>query len=193
MFLFLHKNIFCGYSLNMPWRGFSNEYIATEKALFSPQKMLISFLFLHKNICCGYSLEAPQQGTSNEYPQHVFNGKIRKIYCWYPFLSVITTTCFCVERWNIFIWMPVWYEAMMSYACGYFLWRFRFTCTVYSGFLLVVILSSNIHSLFKWRAKALISGVIPQRHFYIAFLTLVLLNLNIHCLSKQCRSRSVSF
>ena len=35
------------------------EYIVTDKALFSFQKMLISFLFLHKNIYCGYSLEAP--------------------------------------------------------------------------------------------------------------------------------------
>ena len=46
--------------------------IATDKALFSIRKMVISFLFLHENICCGYSLEVPQRGTSNEYPQHVF-------------------------------------------------------------------------------------------------------------------------
>ena len=25
-FLFLHKNIYCGYSLAAPWRGTSNEY-----------------------------------------------------------------------------------------------------------------------------------------------------------------------
>ena len=35
-------------------------FTATDKALFSSEKMLISFLFLNKNICCGYSLEAPR-------------------------------------------------------------------------------------------------------------------------------------
>ena len=32
-FLFLHKNICCGYSLEEPWQGASNEY---PQHLFSP-------------------------------------------------------------------------------------------------------------------------------------------------------------
>ena len=51
---------------------------AKDKALFSSEKMLISFLFLHENICCGYSLEAPQPGASNEYPQHMFSWRNKK-------------------------------------------------------------------------------------------------------------------
>ena len=45
-----HKNIHvcCGYSLESPRQGDSNEY---------PQ--------LHKNICCGYSLESPRRGDFN--------------------------------------------------------------------------------------------------------------------------------
>ena len=62
--------------------------IATDKALFSSEKMLISFLFLHENICCGYSLEAPRRGASNEYHNVCFHGEIRKILCGYPLLSV---------------------------------------------------------------------------------------------------------
>ena len=40
-FLFLHENICCGFSLEVP---------------------------LHENVCCGYSFEVPWRGTSNEYP-----------------------------------------------------------------------------------------------------------------------------
>ena len=58
------------------------ESIATDRALFSSEKMLISFLFLHENKCCGYSLEAP--GTHNIS----FRGEIRKVLCGYPLLSV---------------------------------------------------------------------------------------------------------
>ena len=43
-FLFLLKNIDCGYSLEPP----------------------------RKNIDCGYSLEPPRRGGSNEYPQSMF-------------------------------------------------------------------------------------------------------------------------
>ena len=62
--------------------------IATDKALFFIQKMLISFLFLHENICCGYSLEAPRWGASNEYHNICFRGEIRKLLYGYPLLSV---------------------------------------------------------------------------------------------------------
>ena len=55
----------------LSWR-LNMKYIATDKALFASEKMLISFLFLYKNIRCGYSLEVPRRGTSNEYPQHMF-------------------------------------------------------------------------------------------------------------------------
>ena len=58
--------------------------IATDKARFSSEKMLISFLFLHENICCGYSLEAPRQGASNEYPQHMFLCRNKKNIIWIP-------------------------------------------------------------------------------------------------------------
>ena len=48
IFLFLNKNICCGYSIKTCC-GYSLE-----------------------NICCGYSLEVPQGSTSNEYQQHMF-------------------------------------------------------------------------------------------------------------------------
>ena len=60
--------------------------IATDKALFFIQKMLISFLFLNKNICCGYTLEAPRRGASNEYPQHMFSSRNKKNIMWIPTL-----------------------------------------------------------------------------------------------------------
>ena len=63
-------------------------FITTDKVLFFIRKMLISFLFLQENICCGYSLEAPRRGASNEYHDICFRGKIRKILCEYPLLSV---------------------------------------------------------------------------------------------------------
>ena len=58
--------------------------IATDKALFFIQKMLISFLFLNENICCRYSLEAPRWGTSNGYPQHMFSLRSKKNIMWIP-------------------------------------------------------------------------------------------------------------
>ena len=51
LFLFLLKNIDCGYSLEPPHRGGSNKY----------------------------SLEPPHRGSSNEYPQSMFRTEIRKI------------------------------------------------------------------------------------------------------------------
>ena len=51
IFLFLLRNIDCGYSLELPRRGGSNEY---------PQSVY------------GYSLEPPRRGSSNEYPQSMF-------------------------------------------------------------------------------------------------------------------------
>ena len=61
---------------------------ATDRALFSSEKMLISFLFLNENICCGYSLEAPQRGASNAYHNICFRGEIWKILYGYLLLSV---------------------------------------------------------------------------------------------------------
>ena len=55
VFLISAQNIDCGYSLELPRQGGSNEY---------PQSI--------QNIDCGYSLELPQQGGSNEYPQSMF-------------------------------------------------------------------------------------------------------------------------
>ena len=49
IFHFSAQNIDCGYSLEPPRRGGSNEYID-----------------------CGYSLEPPRRGGSNEYPQSMF-------------------------------------------------------------------------------------------------------------------------
>ena len=63
-FIFLLKNIDCGYSLETPRRGGSNEYL---------QSMFLS----RKD--CGYSLETPRRGVSNEYPQSMFLGRNKKI------------------------------------------------------------------------------------------------------------------
>ena len=52
--IFLHKNICCGYSLEAPCRGTSNEY---QQHMFSWRNK--KNIFLHKNLYCGYSLEAP--------------------------------------------------------------------------------------------------------------------------------------
>ena len=51
-FLFLHENIHCGHSLEVP--------------------------FLHENIYCGHSLEAPWKGASNECPQCMFSWRNKK-------------------------------------------------------------------------------------------------------------------
>ena len=56
-FLILNKNICCGYSLEAPWRGASNEL---------------------------YSLEAPQRGASNEYLQHMYLSRNKKNIMWIP-------------------------------------------------------------------------------------------------------------
>ena len=68
IFLFLNKNICCGYSLKVPLRGTSNEH---------PRPM-----------CFGYSLELPLRGTlevplrdtSKEFPQHMILLKNKKKY-----------------------------------------------------------------------------------------------------------------
>ena len=52
--IFLHKNICCGYSLEVPRQGASDEY---QQHMFSWRNK--KNIFLHKNLCCGYSLEAP--------------------------------------------------------------------------------------------------------------------------------------
>ena len=57
IFLISAQNIDCGYSLEPPRRGGSNEY---------------HNLCFEQNIDCGYSLEPPRRGGSNEYPQSMF-------------------------------------------------------------------------------------------------------------------------
>ena len=59
IFLIFAQNIDCGYTLEPPQRGSSNEY---------PQSI----------IDCGYTLEPPQRGSSNEYPQSMFWSKNKK-------------------------------------------------------------------------------------------------------------------
>ena len=56
-FLFLHENICCGYSLEAPCRGASNEY---------------------HNICFCGEIRKIWRGTSNEYPQHMFLWRNKK-------------------------------------------------------------------------------------------------------------------
>ena len=58
IFLIFAQNIDCGYTLEPPRRGGSNEY---------PQ-----------SIDCGYTLEPPRRGGSNEYPQSMFWSKNKK-------------------------------------------------------------------------------------------------------------------
>ena len=52
IFLFLLKNIDCGYSLEPP-----RVYI---------------YIYIYIYIYSGYSLEPPRRGSSNEYPQSMF-------------------------------------------------------------------------------------------------------------------------
>ena len=92
----------CGTLYWSTWKNTSKEIfqakyfsIATDKALFSSKKMLISFLFLHKNIGCGYSLEAPHWGASNEYPQPMFSWRNKINIMWIPSLicSYVFSIC----------------------------------------------------------------------------------------------------
>ena len=75
--LFFQGNICYGYSLEVPHRGISNEYLQhmfwgrNKKDINTFQLEEKCCIFL-RNICYGYSLEAPRRGTSNEYPQHKF-------------------------------------------------------------------------------------------------------------------------
>ena len=64
--LIFAQNIACGYPLEPPRRGGSNEY---------PQSM---FWSIAQNIACGYPLEPPRRGGSNEYPQSMFWSKNKK-------------------------------------------------------------------------------------------------------------------
>ena len=62
-FLFLHENIYCGYSLEAPYQGASNEY---PQHMFSGRLTKALLMSTH-NIC--------------------FRGEIRKIFTIYPPLS----------------------------------------------------------------------------------------------------------
>ena len=83
-FLFLHKHICCGYSLEAPRRVASNEYPQHMFFMKNWRKLsqnyhqillLIKspgaiFLFYHEKVYCVYSLALPHQGNCNEYTQH---------------------------------------------------------------------------------------------------------------------------
>ena len=84
-FLISHKNICCGYLLELPRWGNFNEYPQHRFFVEKEEKkiriffllkkgvlLIIDFLISLKNICCGYSLELPHLGNINGYPQHMF-------------------------------------------------------------------------------------------------------------------------
>ena len=90
-FLFLHKNIGCGYLTEAPFQGVNDECLqhmflwTLRKHAYSnilkilpPKNDNFSiknsdiFHVSAQNIDCGYSLEPPRQGGSNEYPQSMF-------------------------------------------------------------------------------------------------------------------------
>ena len=75
IFLISAQNINCGYSLDPPRRGGSNEY---PQSMFWAEIRVI-FLISAQKINCGYSLDPPRRGGSNEYPQSMFWAEIRKI------------------------------------------------------------------------------------------------------------------
>ena len=97
-FLFLLRNIDCGYWLELPHWGISNEY---PQSMFwaeiwkRPEFFIWKFSFLGgiifnifeyvyfwNGMACltaEDSLEEPQQGISNKYPQHVFMENWRKL------------------------------------------------------------------------------------------------------------------
>ena len=71
----MHQNISCGYSLELPQWGNSNEYHKVCFDVKITKKM-------HQNISCGYflelpqwGLELPQWGNSNEYHKVCFDVK----------------------------------------------------------------------------------------------------------------------
>ena len=59
-FLFVHKYIYCVYSLEVPLQGASNE---NSQHMYS--KSMIFFLFVQEYIYCGYLLEVPLQGAQH--------------------------------------------------------------------------------------------------------------------------------
>ena len=94
-FLLLDENLCCGYSLEAPQRGASNEYpqhmfSASNKKNYPSRKHFVSlkpnfyivklgftgvyiiFLISAQNIDCGYLYEPPHRGSSNKYPQSMF-------------------------------------------------------------------------------------------------------------------------
>ena len=92
-FLISAQNIDCGYSLEPPRRGGSNEYPQSmgEAVLTSTHKSMF------QSIDCGYSLEPPRRGGSNEYSQSMSE-------------AVLTSThnlCFeqNYEKYSFFIWI----------------------------------------------------------------------------------------
>ena len=81
-FLFLHQNISCGYSLEAPWWGASNEY-SQHTFLWRNKKKMFSWYPLH--IRCGYSLE--QLGIVMSTHKLCFHGEIRITLLQKKFLS----------------------------------------------------------------------------------------------------------
>ena len=86
IFLISAQNIDCGYSLEPPRRGGSNEYPQSmfeqkyEKYhnFLSENFHFFRFYTSAQNTDCGYSLEPPRRGGSNEYPQSMFEQKYEK-------------------------------------------------------------------------------------------------------------------
>ena len=72
VFLFLDKNIYCGYLSEALLMNTDNICFCEEI------RKIIVFLFLNENIYCGYSSEVPRWGASNEYPQHMFSSRNKK-------------------------------------------------------------------------------------------------------------------
>ena len=76
-FLFLHENICCGYSLEVPWRGASNEY--PQHMFLWTNKKNIKYFWIEKSaltiISVKYALGTHQkcygEAFYNEYPQHM--------------------------------------------------------------------------------------------------------------------------
>ena len=89
LYLFLHKNICFGYSLEVHQWGTYNEYpkhiaLTLLKHAYPKTYWYFSY-FSTRNICCGYSLCA-----FNKYPQHMFFWRNTK-----------TNLELCVLCWNV--------------------------------------------------------------------------------------------
>ena len=99
-FLFLHENICCGYSLEVPQRGTSNEY---------PQHMFSWRNKKKKYHCClvdqyhtyqlTFDLWSPDRDTSNECQNYMFSLRNKKNNC-----LVLTLTWSWEWHWISLLW-----------------------------------------------------------------------------------------